>query len=361
MDTAGPPDTQPPEHEVDYLRRTPLKRGLLRRRPKDVRYVDTGAPNFRGEGEDHVVYVRRTRVHRPWWRRPLIVIPLALVVLIAGGGTFVLTQRNVTTEVPFAEVVERFEAAQPEVTQDTDVEAIERDEEARRPAVTSPENGDESEAVAIDEQLADEDPYTIPEEGVYIYRTSGGEEISLFGAKHSYPSRTFTTVRHLGGCRWEQRIDVIEEHTDIRKACSKSDELLQIAQARYVTFFGQREGDELVCEPWMSVHGVEDDKGERATGVCRGSEGEAHLTRTFVGIEPVVIEGEIEQAVRVRIDGEITGTHEGTSMDDVWFSRARGFPLRWDRTVDVVSSAFGPDVRYTEEASFVLQSLDPQR
>jgi hypothetical protein len=365
VERTGPPETQRADHEVDYLRRTPLRRGLLRRRPKEARerYIDTGAPSFRGPGEDNVSYVRRTRLHRPWWRRPVVIIPLILLVLIAAAGTFVLTQRNVSTEVPLAKVVERFEARQPEVTQDTDVEAIEQDEEARRSTAASPgsttsESGD---VAAVAELPPDEDPYTIPEEGVYIYATSGGEEISLFGARHTYPSRTFATIRHFGGCRWEQRIDVIEEHTDVRKLCSRPDEMLQVAQARYVTFFGQREGGELVCEPWVSLHALEEDKGRQTTGVCRGAEGEAHLTRTFVGIEPFVIEGEIEQAVRISTVGKISGTHRGTSHDEMWLSRKSGLPFRWERTVDVVSSAYGANVRYTEDASFVLQSLDPQR
>jgi hypothetical protein len=271
----------------------------------------------------------------------------------------VLTQRNTTTEVSFEDVVSRFEAEQPELTKDTTVDALEPEQTSDAP-IAKPADEDTPEKARA--AVADApDPYVLPEEGVYIYRTTGGEQVSVFGAKHDYPSRTYSTVRHAGGCRWEQRNDVIEEHTDVRKVCSKRDELLQVAQARYVTFFGQREGDELACEPWASFHGLEDAKGATSSSVCRGDDGEAHLTRTFVGMEPMVIEGEIVQAVRVHLDGTITGTHEGTSTDDLWLSRRTGLPLRWDRTVDIVSSAYGADVRYTEDASFTIESLDPQR
>ena len=366
MDRAGPPDVERPEDEVEYLRRTPLsrRRGLRRRSKEEkARYIDTGAPSFRGPGEENVAYVRRARMHRPWWRRPLIVIPLVLVILIAAGGTFVLTQRNVTTEVSLEKVVKRFEAQEPEITKDRGIEELDATRSTgsavseSQPEDTTPTASKKGGAQVDDAP----DPYVLPAEGVYLYKTRGGEQVSVFGASHTYPERTYTTVRHTGGCRWEQRIDVIEEHVDIRKVCSRPDELLQIAQARYVTFFGQQKGDENVCEPWASFHALEERKGSRATATCRGEQGEAQLVRVFEGVEPYVIEGEIEQVVKVRIDATFTGKTEGESTDLLWLSRRTGFPLRWDRTVDAISSEFGTDVRYTEEASFELVSLEPQR
>jgi hypothetical protein len=66
-------------------------------------------------------------------------------------------------------------------------------------------------------------------------------------------------------------------------------------------------------------------------------------------------------AVHIAIDGTFTGKATGRSHDELWLAEATGMTLRWDRMVDTMAdAAFGAQVRYQEQASFVLVSLTPR-
>ena len=51
----------------------------------------------------------------------------------------------------------------------------------------------------------------------------------------------------------------------------------------------------------------------------------------------------------------------GTANEDMWIAPQTGMTLRWVRAVDTLAdAAFGARVRYTENASFYLESLTPR-
>jgi hypothetical protein len=61
------------------------------------------------------------------------------------------------------------------------------------------------------------------------------------------------------------------------------------------------------------------------------------------------------------MNGTMTGRVRGTSTDELWLTPDTGMTLRWDRTVDTLANAFGSEIRYKEDASFLLESLKPRR
>jgi hypothetical protein len=66
--------------------------------------------------------------------------------------------------------------------------------------------------------------------------------------------------------------------------------------------------------------------------------------------------------VRFRLDATMTGRARGTSTETFWVSPVTGLTLRWERSVDTIAdTSFGAKVRYQEQATFVLESLDPKR
>ena len=55
----------------------------------------------------------------------------------------------------------------------------------------------------------------------------------------------------------------------------------------------------------------------------------------------------------------MSGGQTGTEHTDAWFQADNGLPLRNERQIDVKTSTVIGDVRYTENASFEADSLDP--
>jgi hypothetical protein len=302
---------------------------------------------------DDIRVNRRRRARRRL--RIAIAIP---VVLLLVGTTFVLTQRNVTTTVSLDDVTANFRAEQPGVAK-TDT--------ASSSAPTAAAEGEAaSDTPAVAKTAAAESDQgmfaSLPHEGVYAYRASGGEKISVFGASHQYPERVYATVRHLGGCRWEHRNDVIEEHVDRRELCNEGGAHLQLGQAREVEFFGKRDGGNMRCDPPALQHATKDAPGATSTAKCVDAKTGDHATvlRTFLGLQSLSIDGRSVEAVHYEVESTFTGHATGTSVDRLWVLPETGMTLRWDRTVDTMANAsFGAEVRYQEEASFVLESLQP--
>ncbi len=202
--------------------------------------------------------------------------------------------------------------------------------------------------------------FTPPQQGVYRYRTSGGESISVLGARHDYPADTYAVVRHTGGCGWQMRAEVVREHVDEREMCSEPGRLLQLVQAREVEFFGTRDGGRFRCEPPQVQHGSEDVAGSTTAVDCSDGKGSsARLVRTTLGTGRMEVASVEVDVIRLRVDGTMTGRVRGTSTDLLTVVAATGLPVVWDRTVDSVADAFGASVRYQEHARFDLVSLTP--
>jgi hypothetical protein len=319
-----------------------------------VRPLDVGDVPLYGSG-------RARRVAR---RKSILkTCATCLAVVLAAGGLYVATQRSAASPVTLDEVIQRFHEGDERLVDDTDVPEPERGSERQapvRPVASAPEKAEQVSAeTAPVKDAAD----ILPAEGVYAYRTTGGEQISLFGARHDYPERTFATVRHLGGCRWEARNDVVDEHTDFRTLCNDNDSFLQLAQERQVEFFGQRDGASMTCDPPLTLYTAGDAIGTRTATDCRDADGNnAHLTSVYLGTDELKIGGEVVKTIHVRDDGIVKGPKmDGTSMDELWLHPRTGVTLRWNRTVDTTAAAFGgARVRYTEEATFLLESLEPR-
>jgi len=299
--------------------------------------------------------VRRRRRRR----RLAIAVAIPLVLLLA-TGTFVLTQRNVTTSVSLERATAEFRAKRSTAPERPNA-ATSIAEQAPEPEQTDGPAPASTKAGAVESK--DTTFASLPAEGIYAYRASGGEKISVFGASHEYPERIFATVRHLGGCRWEHRNDVIEEHVDRREMCNQTGQLLQLEQSREVEFFGKRDGGSMRCDPPALQHAAQDAPGATSAATCVDEETEDRATarRTFIGLRPITIDGTTIDAVHYRVDSTFTGHATGSSVDTYWVLPQTGMTLRWDRTVATMADAtFGARVRYEEEASFVLESLTPR-
>jgi hypothetical protein len=199
-----------------------------------------------------------------------------------------------------------------------------------------------------------------PPSGVYHYRTTGGESVSLLGSRHDYPADTYAVVRPTGGCGWLLEAEVVKEHVDRRRMCTSADRVAQHSQQRAVTFFGTTDGADLPCEPPMvwAEPGIHVGWTTQTDCSAAGVVGKMVVEVTAIG--PHDVGGATIDTVTIRVDGTMTGRVRGTSYDLVTFDARTGLPVAMERTVDTMADAFGTSVRYQEAATFQLVSLTPQ-
>lgn len=199
-----------------------------------------------------------------------------------------------------------------------------------------------------------------PAPGVYEYRTTGGESVSLLGASHRYPALTYAVVRSTGGCGWELKAQVVEEHVDRREMCTDAERVAQHSQQRSVTFFGTTDGADLPCRPPMvwAEPGIR--VGWTTTAECSAEGVVAKMVVAVTAMGPRTVGATSIDTVTIRVDGTMTGRVRGTSYDLITFDARTGLPVATERSVDTLADAFGTSVRYQEQATFDLVSLQPQ-
>jgi hypothetical protein len=303
-------------------------------------------------------------------RRPLsgrLRIALAAFVLldlvVLGADVFLLSQVSSTTEVELDDALVDYRASldtSPTVTSAPagGAEVTAAPATTAAPVAPGPTVGVASEAPPTP-ATATPAAFSPPEPGVYRYRTTGGENVSVLGAHHNYPAETFAVVRRTGGCGWTMRSEVIREHVDERQMCSEPGRLLQVLQRREVEFFGTRDGGGFSCDPPQVQHAVGDARGATWRGSCGDDRAAGELLRTTLGTGQATVGGITVDVIRIRVDGTLTGWARGTSTDVLTVVAATGLPVVWERTVDTVADAFGASVRYQENARFELVSLTP--
>ena len=270
----------------------------------------------------------RSTSHRwlRWWRRRTTGLVLAGVVLAGAvaAGSWVLSQRTQATTIALDDAVARFRAA-PAATADDDAAAL------------------------------------APEPGVYTYVTDGSDSVSVFGAKHEYPSRTYAVVRRTGGCNWQVEHRLVDEHVDIHHRCTDARGLWTVADGRFVEFFSKRDGMIYDCRPPGLTLGAQDTVGTVHRATCRkgASVGEFVVTRRAP--EALTIDGERVRTERVALRVHMQGRTEGRAAVEFWLHPETGMILMETRHVDTDAKAVFGDVHYDERVTIRLASMRPVR
>lgn len=200
----------------------------------------------------------------------------------------------------------------------------------------------------------------LPNEGVYVYATTGGDEVDVLGgSRHTYPAETTITVRH-AGCGLIERWDALEERWDERESCrtSQGDSLKRMTS--FHEFFGRTDQRTLVCQGFTYPAGF--DPGSSWTTNCASDNTKAVTKLTAVGWEDVVVAGRAVRTMHVHAETRVTGEQDGSSMRDVWGSADSGIVVRERVTLTSYSNqpVFGR-TRYYESYEVRLTSLEPRR
>ena len=294
-------------------------------------------------------------------------LPALAIALVLCADVVLLTQQDQSTAVTLADAVEGFRSSVPEAgdapaggatagesgTTTTVAGATPAAAAATTAASTAPGPGSAGPTAAA--------AFSAPAEGVYSYRTSGHEEVSLGGGRHDYPERSYAAVRRRAGCDWEIEHRVLEEHVERAVYCSQPGRLTHSEERSEITFFGQANGSTYRCDPPMVVAAVTDLPGTKRTVTCRAEDGQAVITTTFVGRERLTVGGVAVEALRVLSEGVVSGRAEGTSRSETWLHPDTGLMLKHTRKVQTRADAFGTTVDYREDAAYELERLEPTR
>jgi hypothetical protein len=231
------------------------------------------------------------------WRR------LALggaVVAVLGAGIWVVIDRTRTHPVTVADAVEDFRA--------------EETSETAAPALPSP--------------------------GVYVYATTGGEQLDLPGTRHDYPAETTVIVTH-DECGWRERWSPFEERWDDRVVCPGGE------PSHYVVhheFLGQADERQFVCEQ----------------DACSDGAVTSEREVTDEGRDTITIDGTDVEVVHTRVDETTTGDSVGPVVSH-WWRTDDGLLVRHTTVVHMTSQTVVGEVAYDEEITLELLSLEPQR
>ena len=272
--------------------------------------------------------------------------PWLIVGIVAAGlGVLVtlrLLYRDSATPIPISQAVEEFRE---DATPDAD-----------DPASTSVPPA-EPEPTVDSNDLA----RTAPEAGVYVYDTTGHEEIdALNGARHDYPATTTITVRS-GDCGVIHRWDALEERFEEWETCWTDEGLSMPWYTAFHRFFGNDDRQDFVCEVEPLLIATDPTPGTSRTGVCRSADLVENVTITFAGPEMVMVAGTAVDTARLELSIEIDGNSTGAFESTMWLARDTGLVIRWSESGGSTTGSLIGDVHYDEDFSLSLTSLLPRR
>jgi hypothetical protein len=303
--------------------------------------------------------------------RPLARPALGLsILLVLGTDLFFLSQRNVTTPVTLGQSVARYRQSEASTTTVAPAASGAGAPGTAPPAAqvaggrsaptatTVPRRGDSVAGPPPPPSV--QAPFVSPAEGVYTYATTGYEQISLGGSRHSYPAESFATVRHGDGCRWDFEHRVVEEHVETAHYCGLPGVLQFLGEVDQETFYGQTQSVTITCDPPETAVQLGDKPGTKRTFICSLSNGSrVDETVTYLGRDAVVVGGTSLQAFHFLVEGRESGSVQGTSRFESWVHPVTALPLRTVVNVQSRSQAFGANVDYQEDASYTLERLTP--
>lgn len=300
------------------------------------------------------------------------VLAAALIVLLVAQLASVTTLMRRTHVVSVDQVVERFrEETAASGAPSSGVLAV----SSAAPAPTAPQqvatvvtpsDGTAHDAAAGGEPVHDgravpdgEDGPVVAPAGVYVYATSGFEEIGLPGGRRGYPERTTMTIRHTD-CGADIRWDVFEERWALWETCSPHRGIELRAFTTHHEFFRQTEHRRYECTPGSELRPSAEATGSAAHGQCDDGHATVELTSVIVGTEAVEVGGTRVEAVHVRFDEVLTGNTTGTRSGDSWFRSSDGLLLRRTSVTDVESETVVGHTSYREEVTLDLLNLEPR-
>ncbi len=198
----------------------------------------------------------------------------------------------------------------------------------------------------------------LPAPGVYTYRTTGGEGLSLMGVQRSFPSSTSMIVTD-GPCATVSWVP-ITQHTEATTVCASAEGALTVP--RLVTnesIAGSTTSSTIHCPATAYLLPPGARPGQRWDASCAQTSPAEKVAMTGVALGPatMVVGGHTVAVEHTRFTLTFTGSEQGTNPTDFWVVPSTGLIVREQETVGVNQAG----VRYSETMDAVLTRLDPAR
>jgi hypothetical protein len=199
----------------------------------------------------------------------------------------------------------------------------------------------------------------LPAPGVYVYKTSGSEKLSLAGISRSFPTASHMIVTD-GTCSSMDWVPLVQ-HTEGVVVCRQSDGALTMSQASSdESIAGVSTTQVAHCSDTSYFIPPDPHAGQRWSGVCHSTGQVDKVSGEVIGMTTVTVNGHTVPALHTRIDTSVSGNATGTDPTDYWVSPETGLIYRQREEVSV-SQAIGPlgSVHYTEQMAISMSSLLP--
>jgi hypothetical protein len=196
--------------------------------------------------------------------------------------------------------------------------------------------------------------------GVFAYRTTGGETLSLLDQSRAFPARTsFVVSRAAGACSAAEWVPLVQ-HTETTTACPGAGHSLVVSN--FVTFeqiSGTTTTTLINCPATAYLLPPSAQPGARWSAVCRQVNPAENVTLDGVVLAPatLAVGSHRVPTVHVRLTLSFAGAVNGTSPTDYWISVSRGLIVRQQEVARIVQGG----IHYSEHMDTQLSSLTPAR
>ncbi len=196
----------------------------------------------------------------------------------------------------------------------------------------------------------------LPAPGVYQYRTTGGEWVSLFDTYRAYSPTTMRIVTRLGcGVREEQFF--VTQHLEYYDRCGSE----LVTYGTDVAYWWTHGTQDFECQAG-SFDMAGRRPGDRVEWDCADEDTRAHQITEYIGDETVMVEGVPLPARHTRWTTLFSGATIGGALVDDWFDPSTGLLLKERRDIALqVGSQFVGRLDYTDKSEYTLLAVTPAR
>ena len=200
----------------------------------------------------------------------------------------------------------------------------------------------------------------LPVPGVYRYRTTGGEQVSVGSVRRVFPPMTDMVVVD-GKCASLDWVP-LEEHTEELTECRTPGGTTTPSSMSTERIAAIGTSEPINCGSGAYLLPSDPVPGADWSASCSTGGTHIALTGSVIGPATVKVGGRSVAAEHVRVELAFSGGEQGTNPCDYWIAPADGLVLREVERVDLSEPA-GPlgTVHYTENMSISLASTTPLR